>query len=311
MAPPHRTVVIGTRGSELALRQTREALSLLQAAFLGVAFRVSTVATGGDIHPNTPIVRLGVGAFVKELEQALLRREIDVAVHSLKDMPTSQPDGLVIGSVTRREDPRDALVDRWDLPLDKLPEGARIGTGSPRRAAQLLHLRPDLKVVAVRGNVATRLEKSRGKDLDGVVVALAGLRRLGRDKEVAQVFAPEVMLPAPGQGALALEIRQENAALAGMVARIQDSATAASVRAERALLANLGGGCRAPFGAYASVDSNALTLTAMLAEEDGKHIYRVTSSGSATDPDAVAAEAFRKLMETGASRLVDAPRGAQ
>lgn len=292
------------------MRQAQEALAQLQAAFPNLPFRVTTVATGGDIHPDTPIVRLGVGAFVKELEVALLRREIDLAVHSLKDMPTSQPDGLVIAAVTRREDPRDALVDRWDLPLDKLPQGARIGTGSPRRAAQLLHLRPDLNVSPVRGNVATRLAKARGNDLDGVVVALAGLRRLGREKEASQVFAPETMLPAPGQGALALEIRQDDKELAAMVGRIQDAATAASVRAERALLRYLGGGCRAPFGAYASVVGDALTLTAMLAEEDGKQIYRVTAGGSASDPLAVAREAYRKLIETGAARLVNPPGGS-
>ena len=291
------------------MRQTQEALAQRQSVFPERSFRVTTVATGGDIHPDDPIVQLGLGVFVKELEVALLRREIDMAVHSLKDMPTSQPDGLVIAAVTRREDPRDALVDRWDLPLDKLPKAARIGTGSPRRTDQLLHLRPDLKVVGVRGNVATRLAKARGSDLDGVVVALAGLRRLGRDKEASQVFASEVMLPAPGQGALALEIRQGDEELAGIVGRVQDAATAASVRAERALLAELGSGCQAPFGAYASVAGDALTLTAMLAEEDGKQIYRVTASGSAADPEAVAREAYRKFMQTGAARLVNAPGG--
>ncbi|MSQ22857.1 MAG: hydroxymethylbilane synthase [Dehalococcoidia bacterium] len=311
MAPPIRTIVVGTRGSDLAIRQTQEALAQLRAAFPNAHFRVTTVATGGDIHPEDPIVQLGVGVFVKELEVALLRHEIDLAVHSLKDMPTSQPEGLLIAAVTRREDPRDALVDRWDLLLDKLPQGARIGTGSPRRATQLLHLRPDLKVAPVRGNVATRLAKARGNDLDGVVVALAGLRRLGREKEASQVFDAETMLPAPGQGALALEIRQDDADVAAMVGLIQDASTAASVRAERALLSNLGGGCRAPFGAYASLSGNTITLTAMLAEEDGKHIYRVSARGSASDPDAVAREAYRKLMETGAFRLVNAPGGNQ
>ncbi len=305
MASPNRTIVMGTRGSELAMRQTQEALVLLQAAFPTVLFRVTTVATGGDIHPDIPIVRLGVGVFVKELEVALLRHEIDLAVHSLKDMPTSQPDGSVIAAVTRREDPRDALVDRWDLPLDKLPQGARIGTGSPRRAAQLLHLRPDLTVTPVRGNVATRLAKARGNDLDGVVVALAGLRRLGLENEATQVFDAETMLPAPGQGALALEIRQDDEEVAGMVGRVQDADTAASVQAERALLASLGSGCQAPFGAYASVTGDSLTITAMLAEETGAQVYKVTASGKAANPEAVAHDAYRKLMETGALRLVN------
>ena len=307
MATPQKTVRIGTRGSELALRQSHEALAQLQAAHPQVRFQLTSVATGGDTHPDDPIASLGVGIFVKELEVALLRHEIDVAVHSLKDMPVSQPQELVIASVTRREDPRDVLVDRWSLPLDELPPGARIGTGSPRRAAQLLHLRPDLRVIPIRGNVATRLKKAQGEDFDGVVLALAGLRRLGLENEATQVFAPEVMVPAPGQGALALEIRQEDEEMAALVRSIRDHDTDASVRAERALLMDLGGGCQVPFGAYASVAGNTLTLTAMLATETGTQVHKAAASGSAQDPEAIAREAYRHLVETGATRFLSTP----
>ncbi len=301
---PGKPIVIGTRASELALVQTNEVMSLLQLVFPEAEFQMSKVATHGDIRSSDPIVNLGIGAFVKELETALLQGKIDAAVHSLKDVPTSQPDGLVVNTIARREDPRDALVNRWDAPLDKLPAGARIGTGSPRRAAQLRHLRPDLKVSPVRGNVTTRLSKARGQDLDGVIVALAGLRRLGQEKAAAQVFPPDVMLPAPGQGALAMETRLEDDNLAAMMRAVQDSATDISVRAERALLALLGAGCRAPFGAYAFVNGDTLTLTAMLADEKGSQLYRVTALGDTAGPDAVAQEAHRKLMEAGASSLV-------
>ena len=309
MTSSKKTVLIGTRGSQLALRQTQEVLDQLQEAHPNAVFKLITVATGGDMHPNEPIHRLGVGVFVMELEAALLRREIDIAVHSLKDMPTDQPEDLVIAAVPRREDPRDALVDRWDLPLDRLPQGARIGTGSPRRAAQLLYIRPDLQVLPIRGNVPTRLEKARSKDYDGVVVALAGLRRLGRENEAAQVFTPDTMVPAPGQGALALEIRQDDDQVAGIVRTIQDPDTDAAVRAERAVLVNLGGGCQAPFGAYASVADDTLTITAMLAPETGTQMYRVTVSGSVRDPEAVAEEAYQQLVKTGATSSLGIPGG--
>ncbi|MCZ6615297.1 MAG: hydroxymethylbilane synthase, partial [Chloroflexi bacterium] len=165
-----RRIVLGTRGSGLALRQTNEVLEQLRAIHPEADFQVTTIATVGDVRPDEPIASLGIGAFVTELEAALLRSDIDVAVHSLKDLPTAPTPGLHIPAVTVREDPRDCLVDRWDLPLEQLPAGARIGTGSPRRASQLLHLRPDLRVIPIRGNVDTRLKKARGPDFDGVVL---------------------------------------------------------------------------------------------------------------------------------------------
>ncbi len=306
MTSTERTVIVGTRGSDLALRQTQEVVDRLLAVHPNVRFQVSIVSTHGDNRPSDPIERLGVGAFVKELEIALLRGDIDLAVHSLKDLPTSQPEGLEIAAVTRREDPRDALVNRWGLPLDRLPSGARIGTSSPRRSAQLRHLRPDLQMLPIRGAVPTRLEKARGADFDGAVVAMAGLRRLGLEHEVSQVFEPEVMVPAPGQGALALEIRQEDRELAALVHNVHDPDTAAAVRAERALLMNLGSGCLAPFGAYATVAGDTLTLTGIL--EVDTQLYKVTASGSVRDPVGTAAEAYGQLVNQGATRSLGIPK---
>ena len=296
-----RTFTLGTRGSGLAMRQTQEVLDQLRAADAEIPFQVVTIATEGDKRPDEPIASVGVGAFVKELETALLRGEIDVAVHSLKDMPTEQHPDLMLAAVTKREDPRDALVDRWDLPLAELPQGARIGTGSPRRASQILHLRPDLQVLDIRGNVETRLRKARGKEFDGVVLAMAGLRRLGREKEAAEIFSPEVMVPAPGQGALALQVREGDEEVAQPLRSIAHAETALAVTAERGLLQLLGGGCSLPFGAYATVTGDTLTLTGMLATEGGEHIYRASASGGVGEVIRVVRESYQGLLDQGAA----------
>ena len=296
-----RRIVFGTRGSGLALRQTNEVLEQLRAAHPETDVQVTTIATGGDVRPDEPIASLGVGAFVAELEAALLRSDIDVAVHSLKDLPTAPTLGLHIPAVTARQDPRDCLVDRWDLPLEQLPQGARIGTGSPRRASQLLHLRPDLRVLPIRGNVDTRLKKARGHDFDGVVLAMAGLVRLGRQDEAAQPFDPHVMVPAPGQGALALQCREEDRELATLLGSIDHAATAVAVRAERSVLSLLGGGCQLALGAYATVERDTMTLTGLLAEEPGPQVFKATSTGSVDDPEGVAGEVYRQLVQQGAT----------
>ena len=294
-------IVLGTRGSGLALRQTNEVLEQLRAAHPETDVQVTTIATGGDVRPDEPIASIGVGAFVTELEAALLRGDIDVAVHSLKDLPTAPTLGLRIPAVTARQDPRDCLVDRWDMPLEELPQGARIGTGSPRRMSQLLHLRPDLRVLPIRGNVDTRLKKARGQDFDGVVLAMAGLVRLGRQDEAAQPFDPHVMVPAPGQGALALQCREEDRELATLLSSIDHAITAAAVRAERSVLGLLGGGCQLALGAYATVEQDTMTLTGLLAEETGPQVFKATSTGSVDDPEGVAGEVYRQLVQQGAT----------
>lgn len=296
---------VGTRGSDLALRQVQEVVEQLLDSFPDVRCEVCPIATRGDRHPENTIPEIGVGVFVRELEEALRRRQIDVAVHSMKDLPTEQPQDLMLAAVTKREDPRDALVNRWNAPLRELPGGARIGTGSPRRAVQLLAQRPDLQVLPIRGNVPTRLGKARGPDYDGVVVALAGLRRLGREQEAAEVFPCEVMVPAPGQGALALQVREGDEALAGLLRGIEHRDTAVAVRAERALLQVVGGGCRAAFGAYASVAGTSLTLTGMVGGQSGSSLYKATASGSVRDLLQVVRETYRQLCELGAARLLE------
>ena len=301
MARPEQTIIIGTRGSELALRQTQIVVTQLQAVNPQANFEIRVITTSGDRNTEEPIQNLGIGVFTKELEAALLRHEIDLAVHSMKDLPSILTSGLRIGAVPRREDPRDALVNRWNKPLGELPAGARIGTGSPRRTVQLLKLRPDLQVLPIRGNVPTRVKKARSDEYDGVVVALAGLRRLALEDEAAQVFQPDVMVPAPGQGALAVEVRDQDPYLSALLVPIQDTETTTAVTAERKVLARLGAGCSAPFGAHASAAGDMLTLTAMLADETGEKVFRVTATGNASDPESVGEDAFRQLVESGAT----------
>ena len=301
MARPEQTIIIGTRGSELALRQTQIVVTQLQAVNPQANFEIRVITTSGDRNTEEPIQNLGIGVFTKELEAALLRHEIDLAVHSMKDLPSILTQGLRIGAVPRREDPRDALVNRWNKPLGELPAGARIGTGSPRRTVQLLKLRPDLQVLPIRGNVPTRIKKARSDEYDGVVVALAGLRRLALEDEAAQVFQPDVMVPAPGQGALAVEVRDQDPYLSALLVPIQDTETTTAVTAERKVLARLGAGCSAPFGAHASTAGDMLTLTAMLADETGEKVFRVTATGNASDPESVGEDAFRQLVESGAT----------
>ena len=303
-------VIAGSRASELALTQTEEVLELLRIAAPNTPLEVRTIATGGDLDVQAPVPQIGVGVFVKELEAALLRQEIDLAVHSLKDLPSKISDGLSIGAVIRRKDTRDALVNKWRLPLAELPRGARIGTGSPRRSAQLLAIRPDIQVLPMRGNVPSRLQKASGEEYDGAVLAMAGLRRLQREGEASQVFEPEQFVPAPGQGALAVQIRSDDEEMRQLVEPVQDSDTAMSVRAERTLLSLLGAGCTAPFGAYADIKDQTLTLRAMLAaDSSGERLFRVLASGSVEDPEAVAREAYRELDSTGAIEAVRSAGG--
>lgn len=258
-----RTVRVGTRGSALARAQTQLVLERLQAAFPGRSFEVVTVTTKGDLDQQTPLAE-GSGWFTAALQEALQTGAIDLAVHSYKDLPTARPEGLVIAAVPLREDPRDALVSRNHRPLRALPAGARVGTSSPRRTVQLLAIRPDLEVVPIRGNVETRIRKVREGDYDAAVLALAGLRRLGLEVEAAEVFGLEEMLPAPAQGALALECRADDAVAVAMARAIDDPALRATVAAERAFLARLEAGCSFPAAAHAELFGSTLKLHALV-----------------------------------------------
>ena len=251
----------------------------------------------------------GKGIFVKEIEDALLAGEVDAAVHSLKDLPTELPEGLHVAVVPRREDPRDALVTRDGRDLDALPSGARVGTGSPRRVTQLRSRRPDLVFVPLRGNIDTRVGRVRGGDLDAVVLAMAGLNRLGLQGATAIPVSPEVCLPAPGQGALGLECRKEEGAFLGALAKLHDPDTAVCVLAERAFLAALGGGCLVPAGALASLEQRRLTLRCVVSDAEGTRLLRSTVSGDPSRPEDLGAGAASSLLAAGAAEILSHLRG--
>ena len=293
-------VRVGTRGSKLALRQTDEVLRQLLAAHPDVEFQVVTITTSGDRRADAPLPSLGVGAFIKEIERSLLGGSIDLAVHSLKDLPTLITGGLTLGAVLRRGDPRDVLVNKWGCTLAQLPGGARIGTSSPRREAQLKHLRPDVQVVPIRGNVETRLDKSAGADYDGAVLAAAGLDRLEMADRVSEYLEPKDFVPAPGQGALAVETRSDDARSLEMVSNVDHPGTRREVTCERAFLEELGSGCTLPAGAYAVSDDEMMELTVFLAPEGADSPFRVTVQGDPDQPEKLARDARRELGVLGA-----------
>jgi hydroxymethylbilane synthase len=306
------TLRLGTRRSALATTQSRWV-----ADRLAFPTELVNVTTHGDVSTASLASLGGTGVFVTALRRALLDGDVDLAVHSLKDLPTTAEPGVVIAAIPRREDPRDVLVARDGLSLADLPPGARVGTGSPRRAALLRAVRPDLEVVDVRGNVDTRLRFVGDGELDAVVLALAGLARLGRGDEATDVLGPPVMLPAPGQGALAVECRADDAALAGLLMTLDDAPTRLAVTAERRLLRTLEAGCAAPLGAIGLLDeaSGELSLQAVVASTDGRRVLRARATtqapdlGAAEGLDLAAAENLgdlvaRELLDAGAADLV-------
>ena len=266
-------IVIGSRGSQLALWQSRWVAAKL--ASFGEETRIEIIKTRGDQVQDVPLGQMGgKGLFTKEIEDALLDGSVDLAVHSLKDMPTELPEGLVLAAIPEREDVRDALCG---LKLSDLPAGARVGTGSLRRAAQLRALRPDLDVQGIRGNVDTRLRKLDEGQYDAIMLAAAGLTRLGWAGRIAQYFEPSEICPAAGQGALAIETHHAKTKIAE---RLHDAATGLAVRAERSLLAALGGGCQVPVGAHATLAGSELSLRGIVASGDGTRMVRSQMTGS-------------------------------
>lgn len=297
-------VRVGTRGSRLALIQTDLTLAALREAHPDLEFEVVIVTTQGDANQTAALAGMGLGVFVKEIELRLDIGDIDMAVHSLKDMPTVLPDGMAIGAVLERADPRDVLVSHLGTKLAELPAGARIGTSSPRRVAQVAEQRPDLEIVPIRGNVDTRLRKAAGDECDGTILAAAGLLRMGLGDVITEYLAPEEFVPPPGQGAMAVEIRSEDDRMSEMMAAINHPETAAEVTAERAFLEALGGGCQVPVGAYAAGYSDLLTLTVFMGAADGSATYRDRVVGSASDASGLAAMAWERLRERGAAALL-------
>jgi len=305
-----KEIVVGSRGSTLALWQTEYVIRRLQQLRPDLTFTTKRIKTEGDQSPDVPLAAVGSrGVFVKEIEAALLAGEIDMAVHSLKDLPSQTTAGLTLAAIPEREDARDVFISRHGCRLLDLPQGARVGTSSPRRAAQVLALRPDLQIVNLRGNVDTRLRKAETDAYDGVVVAAAGLRRLGYEDRVTEYLSFEVCLPAPGQGALAVETRAGDEEIVELVSPLDDAATRQAVAAERALILALGGGCQTPIGAYACVRESTLELAGVVASTDGRRIIRGRVIGDSADPLALGQELAGRLIANGAGDIIESTKG--
>jgi hydroxymethylbilane synthase len=300
-------LTIGSRGSQLALWQARWVQARLGE--LGEETRIEIIHTTGDKVLDVALSKVGSkGLFTKEIEDALLAETIDLAVHSLKDMPTELPAGLTLAAIPAREDPRDALVGRR---LADLAKSARIGTSSLRRAAQLRAVRPDLDVETIRGNVDTRLRKLDEGQFDAIVLASAGLRRLGWDGRIAELLDPEVMCPAVGQGALAIETREDGGRAHAVCARLNDGPTRTAVTAERAVLASLGGGCQVPIGAFARIEDGTLLLSAVVISPDGTSVIRRQRQGTVADAQSLGEELGRELLAEGGRAILEAVYGAE
>jgi hydroxymethylbilane synthase len=301
-----KTIRLGTRGSELALWQTGHIGDLLQQAWPGLKVEIEVFSTKGDQILDTPLPLIGgKGLFTAELEAALRKGAIDAAVHSLKDLPTELPAGLMIGAVPERVNPADVLVSREAHTLESLPLGATVGTSSRRRAAQLLQVRADLKIVDIRGNVPTRIRKALdpGGPYDAVVLAYAGLARLDRLDEVSQILPLEIMLPAPGQGALGVQCRNEALSLK-MLAPLDHPSTRHTVTAERSFLSGLGGGCAVPIAAYASLSENGLTLQGRIAALDGSHKIDIQATALTADAQKLGRRLAQEALTQGAGALL-------
>jgi len=299
-----RALRIGSRGSTLALWQAnfiREELARTQH----VQAEIIIIRTSGDRFQQAPVGQLGLkGVFIKELEDALLENHVDLAVHSMKDVPTENPAGLAFPAVYERVDVRDCLISRDARPLAALPQGARIGTSSLRRQSQLLHLRPDLQVGALRGNVDTRLAKLDRGEFDAILLAKAGLDRLGWSHRITEVLSPDQMLPAVGQGALALECRESDSEVVDCLRKLDDAATRAAVTAERALLARLEGGCQVPLGAWGNLENGTLRLDACVLSPDGKEYIRDSGTSSPADAEQLGRQLAEELLRKGARRIL-------
>jgi hydroxymethylbilane synthase len=300
-----RSIRIGTRGSALALQQTQLAVDALHAAWPDLSVDVIHIRTTGDRIQDVPLVKIGdKGLFVKEIEEALLDGRIDWAVHSVKDLPSELPDGLSVGMLAARSDPRDALVARQGLNLATLPEKAVIGTSSIRRRAQLLHWRPDLAIVPMRGNVDTRLRKLETDALDGIVLAVAGLVRMGWEGRISDIIPPEISLPAVGQGALGVEMRSDDAEAHTLFQPLMGADTQAAVSAERSFLARLQGGCQVPIGAWATVDAGRLCLRGMISDIDGRTVLRGERWGMVHAPEQVGVALAEELLQRGGRTIL-------
>ncbi|MEC0303847.1 hydroxymethylbilane synthase [Terribacillus saccharophilus] len=299
-----RKIIVGSRKSNLALTQTKWVIEQLKQAGAPYEFEIKKIETKGDKILDVTLSKVGgKGLFVKEIEQAMYDEEIDMAVHSMKDMPSELPVGLTIASVPVREDYRDALISKNNVSLRELPEGAVVGTSSLRRASQILAIRPDIEIKPIRGNIDTRLKKLENENFDAIVLAAAGLKRMGwGDEIVTEFLETDLCLPAIGQGALAIECRDTDMELIELLAKINDAYTQQTVAAERTFLYLMNGSCQVPIAGVAHMEEDDVVLTALIASVDGKQVYKEEVRG--TDPQEVGKLAAEKMQEQGAQDII-------
>lgn len=302
-------LIIGSRGSQLALWQTNFIKSRLEEFFPALNLEIKIIKTTGDRLLDVALAKIGdKGLFTRQIETALLNGEIDLAVHSLKDLQTVQPEGLEIGAVSARETPNDAFIAKNAATIDDLPRGARVATGSLRRKSQLLNYRPDLQIFEIRGNVPTRLKKFEETDLDAMILAFAGVHRLGLDACIKQIIPFEIMLPAVSQGVMGVEIRSDDAPLKEMLQKLNDENTQICVTAERSFLRRLEGGCQVPIGAYAFLKDDKIFLEGMAGSADGSVNLRDSVSGEKENAAELGVRLAQNLVAKGADRLLERTR---
>lgn len=297
-------LVLGTRGSALALWQSNFVASRLSDV-AGIEIEIKKIRTKGDKILDAPLAKIGdKGLFVKEIENELMKGSIDLAVHSLKDMPTAVPRGLSLGAILEREDPRDALISKSGVGLDQLPPGTTVATSSLRRRAQLLKYRPDLKLVDVRGNLDTRVRKMEEGQFGAIILAAAGLKRMGWEDRITERISPEVSLPAVGQGAIVVEIRENDEFVLSLMKHLDHPRTRGAVLAERALMRRLEGGCQIPIGALGQVEGGVLRLDAMVASLNGSRLVRDHLEGTADSPEDIGVALAERLLKLGADEIL-------
>jgi hydroxymethylbilane synthase len=307
--PEKRRLIIGSRGSELALWQTNHVKATLEKHFPEINLEIKIIKTTGDKLLDVALAKIGdKGLFTKQIETALLNREIDLAVHSLKDLQTVQPQGLMIGAVSKRETPNDVLIAKKYRSIDELPKSAKVATGSLRRKSQLLHYRPDLQIFEIRGNVPTRIAKFEESDLDAMILAFAGVYRLNLNAHISQIIPFEIMLPAVGQGAMAIEIRSEDVELKEVLRVLNDTETETCVTAERAFLRTLEGGCQVPIGANATIENGEIHLEGMVGNLNGSINWREKIVGGMSDAENLGERLAQILIEKGANELLEQTR---
>lgn len=306
-----KRILIGTRGSQLALWQAHFVRDEFKRISPDTAVELVLIKTEGDRDTNAPVAQLsGKGVFIKEIEDALLSGDVDIAVHSMKDVPTDIPSGLIMAAVCKREDVRDAVISRDGKKLSELPPAAKIGTSSLRRQAILRHLRPDFDIRNLRGNLNTRVRKLDEGLYDAILLAKAGLQRLGWADRITEVLSTDIALPAVAQGAVGVECREGNQALRDLLARLEDAPTRAAVEAERALLRDLEGGCQVPIGAWAREERGTFFIEACVMSLDGRTYLRDQMEGSAAAAEALGKALARKLRAAGADKILDDIRRA-